>query len=51
MPKLSAIRLRPQIEGFLAQVAVALFGPLVSPLRAQGHWAPFRRLLVQDSTV
>jgi hypothetical protein len=44
-------RLRPQIEGFLAQVAVALFGPLVSPLRAQGYLAPFRRLLVQDSTV
>lgn len=44
-------RLRPQLEGFLAQVAAALFGQLVAPLKNRGWLAAFPRVLLQDSTV
>jgi hypothetical protein len=43
-------RLRPTVEPFLAQVAVALFGSLLTPLRTGGWLAPFGRVLLQDST-
>jgi hypothetical protein len=44
-------RLRPQLEGFLAQVAAALFGQLVAPLKDRGWLTAFPRVLLQDSTV
>jgi len=44
-------RLRPQLEGFLAQVAAALFGQLAAPLKDRGWLAAFPRVLLQDSTV
>lgn len=44
-------RLSPQLEQFLAQVAAALCGQLVAPLKQRGWFAPFRRVLLHDSTV
>jgi hypothetical protein len=44
-------RLRPQIEGFLAQIVIALFAQWARPLGQQGCWSPFKRVLLQDSTV
>lgn len=44
-------RLRPQLEQFLAQVAAALFGQLVVPLKDRGWFTAFSRVLLHDSTV
>ena len=44
-------RLNATVEGFLAQVATALFGQLSQGLRAQGLFRPFGRVLLHDSTV
>lgn len=44
-------RLTSTIEAFLVAVAVALFGRLSAPLRAQGRLASFGRVLLHDSTV
>jgi hypothetical protein len=44
-------RLSPQLEQFLAQVAAALFGQLVAPLKNHGWFAAFPRVLLHDSTV
>ena len=44
-------RLSPQLELFLAQVAAALFGQLVAPLKNHGWFAAFSRVLLHDSTV
>ena len=44
-------RLAPSLQNFLAQVAVALFGQMSAPLRAQGHLASFQRVLLYDGTV
>jgi hypothetical protein len=45
-------RLTPAIERFLAQVATALFGQLPEArARLTGLFAPFRRVLLHDSTV
>ena len=35
----------------LAQVAAALFGQLIGPLKDRGWFAPFSRVLLHDSTV
>jgi hypothetical protein len=43
-------RLRPQVEPFLGQLAVSLFGSFLLPLRTEGWLAPFRRVLLHDST-
>ena len=44
-------RLSAPLETFLAQVASALFGQLLLPLKDRGWLAPFSRVLLQDSTV
>jgi hypothetical protein len=44
-------RLSKNIERFLGEVAVALFGRMSAPLRAQGCFASFGRVLLQDSTI
>jgi hypothetical protein len=44
-------RLSPHLEQFLAQVAAALFGQLIGPLKDRGWFAPFSRVLLHDSTV
>jgi hypothetical protein len=44
-------RLGQSIEPFLLRVILALFGQLGQPLRATGYLAPFRRVLLHDSTV
>ena len=44
-------RLNATVEGFLAQVATALFGQLSQGLRAQGLFGSFGRVLLHDSTV
>jgi hypothetical protein len=44
-------RLNATVEGFLAQVATALFGQLSQGLRTQGLFGPFGRVLLHDSTV
>lgn len=44
-------RLSRTIEDFLAAVAVALFGQMSAPLRRQGFFAGFNRVLLHDSTV
>jgi hypothetical protein len=44
-------RLNATVEGFLAQVATALFGQLSQGLRAQGLFGPFGRVLLHDSPV
>jgi hypothetical protein len=44
-------RLSPQLEQFLAQVAAALFGQLITPLKNHGWFAAFPRVLLHDSTV
>jgi len=44
-------RLSPQLEQFLAQVAAALCGQLVAPLKSHGWFAAFPRVLLHDSTV
>src|ERR1035441_1544511 len=46
-----AKRLRPQVERFLAQVAIAHLARWAQPLTAQGCWSHFKRVLLQDSTV
>jgi hypothetical protein len=46
-----AKRLRPQVERFLAQVAIARLAHWAQPLTAQGCWSHFKRVLLQDSTV
>jgi len=51
LPFLNVQRLRPRLEGFLAQVSAALFGQLVAPLKDRGWFAAFPRVLLQDSTV
>ena len=43
-------RLRPEIEPFLGQLAVALFGSFLLPLRTGGWLTPFKRVLLHDST-
>jgi Transposase DDE domain len=43
-------RLGPQIEPFLAEVTAGLFQSALSPLRSGGWLAPFRRVLLHDST-
>jgi hypothetical protein len=44
-------RLSQTIEHFLSAVALALFGQMSAPLRAQGCFASFGRVLLHDSTV
>jgi hypothetical protein len=44
-------RLNSNLEPFLAQVATALFGPLVAPVKKQGWLTAFPRVLLHDSTV
>jgi hypothetical protein len=39
-------RLRPEVEPFLAQVALSLFGSWLAPLRTEGWLAPFRETLI-----
>ena len=46
-----AKRLCATVEGFLAQIATALFGDLSQGLRLQGLFGHFNRVLLQDSTV
>lgn len=43
-------RLGPKVEPFLAQIAASVFGSFLSPLRAEGWLAPFKRVLLHDST-
>jgi hypothetical protein len=43
-------RLRHPIEPFLAEVACALFASFLNPLRTSGWLAPFKRVLLHDST-
>ena len=44
-------RLAHGVQNFLGQLALALFGQMSQPLRTQGYFAPFQRVLVQDSTM
>jgi len=44
-------RLPQQVQSFLAQLAVALFGRMSDPLRQQGYFRAFKRVLVHDSTI
>ena len=44
-------RLSGTLEHFLSAVALALFGHMSAPLRTQGCFAPFGRVLLHDSTV
>lgn len=44
-------RLSQTIERFLAAVAIALFGQMGAPLRQEGAFAHFGRVLLHDSTV
>ena len=44
-------RLSGTLEHFLSAVALALFGQMSAPLRTQGCFAPFGRVLLHDSTV
>ena len=44
-------RLSPPLELFLAQMAAALFGQLVAPLKNRGWLSAFSRVLLHDSTV
>jgi len=44
-------RLAKNLEPFLAQVAVALFGQMSAPLRTEGCFAHFGRVLLHDSTI
>ena len=46
-----AKRLRPEVERFLAQVAIARLAHWAKPRTAQGCWSHFKRVLLQDSTV
>jgi hypothetical protein len=43
-------RLRCRVDDFLAAVAAALLGQLGGPLRTQGLFGHFQRVLLQDST-
>jgi hypothetical protein len=43
-------RLGPQVEPFLAGLAASLFGSFLEPLRTDGWLAPFKRVLLHDST-
>jgi hypothetical protein len=43
-------RLGPEVEPFLAGLAAALFGSFLRPLQTGGWLAPFRRVLLHDST-
>jgi len=44
-------RLGVKLELFLAQVAAVLFGQLSQPSQTRGFFAPFKRVLLHDSTV
>jgi hypothetical protein len=44
-------RLSSNLEQFLAQVATALFGSLVAPVKKQGWLTAFERVLLHDSTI
>jgi hypothetical protein len=44
-------RMGPNFSSFLSAVAVALFGHMAAPWRAQGCFAGFARVLLHDSTV
>jgi hypothetical protein len=43
-------RLGPQVEPFLAELAAALFGSFLHPLKTDGWLASFKRVLLHDST-
>lgn len=43
-------RLGPPLEPFLAELAATLLGSFLAPLRTGGRLAPFKRILLQDST-
>jgi DDE family transposase len=44
-------RLSEKLQGFLATIAVALFGQMSAPWRQEGCFKGFRRVLLHDSTV
>jgi hypothetical protein len=44
-------RLSTSIQDFMASAAVSLFGRLSAPLRREGYFAGFGRVLLHDSTV